>query len=316
MGMKVLVTNEWIGRFVEQMRHEFPAVQFIVPDSSEQNLAAAADAEVAFGSVTAELLAAAPRLKWVQSASAGVEWMPPELADTDIVVTNTAGAHAATIAEHAFGMLIALARRFDDLRQAQRDKVWLRPPPQPTVGLAGTTMGVIGLGNIGRAIAVRAHAFEMRVIAVDAHAAPQPDYVAELRLLDGLDDLLRRADVVAVATPITDATRGLLDPERLALLKPTAYLLAMSRGGIVHESALARMLREGALAGAGLDVTAVEPLPTDSELWDAPNLLISPHSSPVSALTNELVGAIMRRNLAHYLAGEPLNNVVDKKLRY
>ena len=213
-------------------------------------------------------------------------------------------------------MLVYLARRFEDLRQAQRDKIWLRPPPQPTVALAGMTMGVIGLGNIGRAIAVRAHAFEMRVIAVDAHAVAQPEYVAELGLLDGLDDLLRRADVVAVAVPITDATRAMLSPERLALLKPGAYLLALSRGGIVDEPALARMLREGSLAGAGLDVTAVEPLPADSELWDTPNILISPHSSPASARTAELVTTIMRRNLAHYLAGEPLDNLVDKKLGY
>ncbi|MDE0025129.1 MAG: D-2-hydroxyacid dehydrogenase [Spirochaetaceae bacterium] len=316
MSLKVLVTNEWIVGFVDALRRELPAVEFIVPDTEEQKLAAAADAEVALGSVTAELLAAAPRLKWVQSGSAGVEWIPPELAATDIVVTNTRGAHAATIAEHAFGMLIALARRFDDLRRAQRDKVWLRPAPQPTVGLAGLTMGVIGLGNIGRAIAVRAHAFEMPVIAVDAHPVARPDYVAELGLLDGLDDLLRRADVVAVATPITDATRGMLSAERLALLKPTAYLLGMSRGGIIDEAALVRMLREGALAGAGLDVTAVEPLPADSELWDAPNILISPHSSPASARTGELVGAMIRRNLQRYLAGEPLENVVDKSLKY
>ena len=128
----------------------------------------------------------------------------------------------------------------------------------------------------------------MRVIAVDAHPVAQPDYVAELGLLDGLDELLRRADVVAVAVPITAATRGMLSPERLALLKPGAYLLVLSRGGIVDEPALARMLRDGPLAGAGLDVTSVEPLPADSELWDTPNILISPHSSPVSARTNEL----------------------------
>jgi phosphoglycerate dehydrogenase-like enzyme len=314
--MKILVTNSWVASHVEEIRGDFPTVEFVIPDSDEDKTAAAADAEVAFGSVTAELLAAAPRLKWVHAASAGVEWMPPELAATDIVVTNTRGAHASTIAEHGFGMLVYLARRFEDLRQAQRDKVWLRPPPQPTVALAGMTMGVIGLGNIGRAIAVRAHAFEMPVIAVDAHAVPQPEYVGELRLLDGLDDLLRRADVVALAAPITEATQGMLGPERLALLRPSAYLLVMSRGKIVDEAALARMLREGRLAGAGVDATAVEPLPPDSELWEAPNLLITPHCSPLSARTRDVTAAIMQRNLGHYLAGEPLENLVDKKLRY
>ena len=118
------------------------------------------------------------------------------------------------------------------------------------------------------------------------------------------------------SVPITDATGGMLSPERLALLKPGAYLLVLSRGGIVDEPALARMLREGTLAGAGQDVTAVEPLPADSELWDAPNILISPHSSAVSARTFELVTTIVRRNLTHYLAGEPLENLVDKSLGY
>ena len=232
------------------------------------------------------------------------------------MVTNARGAHAATIAEHAFGMLVFLARRFAALYRAQQERVWLGPAPKGTVGLSGLTMGVIGLGHIGRAIAVRAHGFAMKVIAADVHEVPKPEYVAELRLLDGLDDLLRRADVVAVATPITDRTRGMLGPRELALLKPSAYLLVMSRGGIVDEPTVARMLREGTLAGAGLDVTALEPLPADSELWDAPNIIITPHSSPVSEQTHAAVTAILRRNLSRYLAGEPLENVVDKKLGY
>ena len=242
--MKILVTNSWVTPHVEEIRGDFPTVEFVIPGSDEDKTAAAADAEVAFGSVTAELLTAAPALKWVHAASAGVEWMPPELAATDIVVTNTRGAHASTIAEHGFGMLVYLARRFEDLRQAQRDKIWLRPPPQPTVALAGMTMGVIGLGNIGRAIAVRAHAFEMRVIAVDAHAVAQPEYVAELGLLDGPPGrpVAARRHVVAVAVPITRCHARPAEPgQRLALLKPGAYLLALSRGGIVDEPALARI---------------------------------------------------------------------------
>ena len=115
--MKILVTNSWVTPHVEEIRGDFPTVEFVIPGSDEDKTAAAADAEVAFGSVTAELLTAAPALKWVHAASAGVEWMPPELAATDIVVTNTRGAHASTIAEHGFGMLVYLARRFEDLRQ-------------------------------------------------------------------------------------------------------------------------------------------------------------------------------------------------------
>ena len=308
--MKVLLTEDWGLRYVDEVAEDFPSVEFVRE--------VAADVEVVFGRVDQAVLDAAPQLKWVQSFSAGVEWMRnvPALADTGITVTNARGAHATTIAEHAFGMLVFLTRRFDVLYLAQQERTWLRSGPQGTVGLAGLTMGIIGLGHIGRAIAARARGFAMRVIAVDAHPVPQPRYVAELRLLDGLRDLLRRSDVVVVAAPITDRTRGMLGPEELALLRPDAYLLVVSRGGIVDEPTLARMLREGTLAGAGLDVTAVEPLPADSELWAAPHLFITPHSSPASSQTNRGIHDILRRNLAHYLAGEPLDNVVDKKLGY
>jgi phosphoglycerate dehydrogenase-like enzyme len=177
-------------------------------------------------------------------------------------------------------------------------------------------MGIIGLGQIGRAIAKRAHAFEMNVIAVDAHPMPKPDYVAEVRLLDGLDDLMRRSDVVVVATPITPETRGMIGPAQLELMKPGSYLLVMSRGGIVDEPTVTAMLHDGRLAGAGFDVTAIEPLPEESELWSAPNVIITPHCSPSSEQTRANVVAIMKENLRRYLAGEPLNNVVDKKLGY
>ena len=308
--MKALVTDEWVMRYVSELKAEFPAVEFVREASAE--------IEVVIGHVDDELLRTVRQVKWIQALSAGVEWLREvsTLAESEVVVTNARGAHAATIAEHAFGMLVFLARRFDALHRAQQERVWMQPAPAGTMGVSGLTMGVIGLGHIGRAIAVRAHAFDMKVIAVDVHEVPKPDCVAELRLLDGLDDLLRRADVVAVATPITDRTRGMLGPRELALLKQSALLLVMSRGGIVDEPTVVRMLREGTLAGAGLDVAAVEPLPADSELWDAPNIIITPHSSPVSEQTHASVTAILRRNLSHYLAGEPLENVVDKQLGY
>ena len=316
--MKLLVASPWLKQSVEELKSEFPSVEFITADSQEASVAAAADIEVAFGFPSREAFLAAKRLRWIQSGSAGVEGMRsiPELIESDVTVTNTRGAHAVTIAEHAFGILIFLARNFYSLLQSQEQKEWQRPLEQPGVGLSGLTMGIIGLGQIGRAIGKRAHAFEMRIIAVDAHDVPRPEYVAEFWLLDGLPQLLRRADVVVVATPITEETRGMLGPEQLTLMKPSAYLLVMSRGGIIDEPTLAAMLREGRLAGAGLDVTAIEPLPPESELWDAPNIIITPHCSPSSPQTRANVTAIMRENLTRYLAGEPLTNLVDKKLGY
>lgn len=316
--MKLLITTHWVQSYLKDWEREFPQVQFVGGSTPEEILAAAADAEVAFGPVNEELFHAAKKLRWIQSGSAGVEWMgsAPSLRESDVMVTNTRGAHATTIAEHTLGMLIFLARRFDELYEAQKRHEWIRGQGAPRVGLVGMTMGIIGLGQLGRAIAKRAHAFEMNIIAVDVNEVPKPDYVSEVGRLDGMADLMQRSDVVVVATPITEETRGMIGPALLRMMKPSAYLLVISRGGIIHEPTLAEMLRNGQLAGAGLDVTAVEPLPADNELWDCPNIIITPHNSPSSAQTHANVMSIMKDNLRRYLAGQPLTNLVDKKLGY
>lgn len=316
--MKLLIIGSWDQNRFAGVKEAFPEVEFTAASSRDEILREIADAEVVFGGITREAFLAAKRLKWIQNTGAGVDRLAPiaELAESDVIVTNTRGAHAATIAEHAFGLLISLTRNLPQIFQAQQDHDWNVRFDNPMVGLSGMTLGMVGLGNIGRAIAKRGHAFDMNVIAIDAHDVPKPDYVTELRLSDGLDDLLRRSDVVAVTTPRTPNTAGLLGEQQLGLMKPTSYLLVVSRGGIVDEDALARMLRDGRIAGAGLDVTATEPLPENSPLWDTPNLLITPHCSGGSAFTSANVMAIFRENLRRYLAGEPLTNLVDLKLGY
>ncbi len=318
--MKVLVTNTHYltSDVIAEFRAAFPRVDFVVATTPEEALRAVPEAEVIFGPVSTDLFQAAPKLRWIQSMGAGVEWLArvPALVDSDVIVTNTRGAHASTIAEHAFGMLIALARRFRELEEAQHQRQWLKDTCVRQVGLAGLTLGVIGLGNIGRAIAKRGDAFDMKVIAVDANEVPQPDYVSQLRRLDGLPELLRKSDAVAVAVPITKETRGLLGPAELAMMKPSAYLVVVSRGGIVDQEALMAALRAGRLAGAGLDVCEPEPLPETSELWDVPNLILTPHCSGFSTQTDAGVVATHRENLTRYLAGEPFTNVVDKKRGY
>lgn len=315
--MKVVLSAGWVHQFMGELRAQFPQVEFVQGDTPETLMAAIPDAEVVFGPINSAAFAAARKLKWVQSPSAGVEWMRgcPEIIDTNIIVTNARGAHATTIAEHTFGMLTFLSRHFDDLYEAQKLKSWTRPL-RAGVGLVGMTMGIIGLGNIGRAIAKRAHAFEMDVIAVDVHSVPRPDYVSEVRLLDAMPDLIRRSDVVVVATPITEQTRGMIGPDLLNSMKPSAYLLVVSRGGIIHEPTLVKMLHEGRLAGAGLDVTEVEPLPADNALWTCPNIIITPHCSPSSEQTIGNVTNIIKENLRRFVAGEQLTNIVDKKLGY
>lgn len=316
--MKVMVTAPWSEQQVRDLQTAFPEVEFVAAKTPEAMLAAAADAEVVFGRLSREAFLAAKKLRWIQSSAAGVEWLQevPELADCDVIVTNTRGAHAVTIAEHTFGLLICLARGFVSLFRAQQRRAWLRPPEQPPVGVFGLTMGIIGLGQIGRAIAERAHAFGMSVIAVDAHDTPRPDYISNFWLLEGLPELLRRSDVVVVATPYTPQTEGMLGLEQLSLMKPSAYLLVVSRGGIVDEEAMVKLLHEGRLAGAGLDVQAVEPVPEDSPLWEAPNLIITPHCSGMSKQTTAMVIGICRDNLSRYLKQEQLHNLVDKQRGY
>ncbi len=316
--MKVLITAGWVDRFVDGFRQEFPQVEFVLADTTEEITAQAADAEAAFGPINSSQLQAAPNIRWIQASSAGVEWMPnvPELAERGITVCNTRGAHATTIAEHTMGMLVFLTRGFGPLHKAQQRHEWGVPEGTRLVGLVGLKMGIVGLGNIGRQIARRAAAFDMDVSAVDVNPMEKPDYVKDLQLMDGMPALLRESDVVVVTVPITAETRGMIGPDELALLQPEAFFIVISRGGIIHEPTLIRMLEEGKLAGAALDVAATEPLPADDPLWDAPNLFITPHSSPSSVQTTSNVGRIMRDNLKRFLNGEPLQNTVGIERGY
>jgi phosphoglycerate dehydrogenase-like enzyme len=313
--MKMLVTTALQrdpARFAELERQH--GVQIVLPPKGEPTPPLMGDVDAVYGQLTADELANAKQLRWVQSASAGVEWMwrVPALAETDIVVTNMRGAHAATIAEHTFAMLLAHTRGLRAFDQHQREHHWGRSELVLTA-IKGLTMGIVGFGNIGRAIARRATGFEMRVLAVDAEAVPAGEGVADVWPLSRLDELCRETDVLVIAAPMTPSSRGMIGPRQIGLLKRGAHVLQMSRGGIVNEAALVDALEEGRLAGAGLDVTDTEPLPVGDPLWTAPNLIITPHSSAFSKLTFELVWSILSENLGHFVRGEPLVNLVDKR---
>jgi phosphoglycerate dehydrogenase-like enzyme len=301
------------------LREAFPGVEIVAVRNRDEVVAAIADADGYFGTLTSDTYRVAKRLRWVQASSAGVEWLPavPELIESDVIVTNTRGAHAATIGEHTFAMLLTFTRRMRLLDQFKANKAWGRAEAEACVeGLVGKTLGIVGLGNIGRAIAQRASAFDMRVLAVDVQALEPPPAVSQLFRLDQLHEVLPRLDVLVVSVPLTDRTRGLIGAPELALLRPSAYLLVVSRGGILDEDALIRALRENRLAGAGLDVTATEPLPPESPLWEIDNLIISPHVSAHSVQTMDRMWQIVEENIGHFIRGEPLVNVVDKRLGY
>jgi D-3-phosphoglycerate dehydrogenase len=301
------------------LRESYPQANLVAPASRAACLPELADADVIFGAVTNDEFLAAKNVKWIQAASAGVEfmWRIPSIVEHRVVVTNARGAHAATIAEHTFALLLALTRQIVPHHQYQQKHQWGRGDFAGKVtGLKGLTIGVVGFGNIGRAIGRRALGFEMNVLAVDAQPVPAIEGVTEVWSLERLNDLCRQADVLAIAAPITPQTRGMIGAEQIKLMTPGSFLVAVSRGGIVDEGALIDALTSGHLAGAGLDVTATEPLPADSPLWDAPNILITPHDSGASKLTTELMWSIFHENLGRYLRGELLTNLVDKTLGY
>ncbi|MCC7369324.1 MAG: D-2-hydroxyacid dehydrogenase [Chloroflexi bacterium] len=300
-----------------QARH--PEVELVAVHDRDHLLDQIGDADGMLGHVTAMEFAAAEQIRWIQAGSAGVEWLwnvPTLQGRDDVVVTNMRSAHAATIAEHLYAMLLSFTRALPAFAKLQEQSHWGRGWMPGMTAIKGLTMGIVGFGNIGRAIARRAEGFEMNVLAVDAFPGEPGNGVAEVWPLSRLDEMCSQIDVLAISAPITPQTRGLIGPKQIALLRPGAYVMVMSRGNIVDEPALIEALKSGHVAAAGLDVTHEEPLSSDDPLWKAPNCIITPHISALSRLTMDLVWSIFEENLGRFKRGEPLMNVVDKRLGY
>lgn len=278
-----------------------------------------AEVDILYGHPSVQVLESAPNLKWIQSQSAGVEFVArvPKIVESDIILTNTRGAHGPSIGEHTMALLLAMTRHIPESLEQQRRKHWERGRLYRTAReVNGLTMGIIGFGALGRGIAQRALGFEMNLLAVDAQAIVGEPFVDEVWPVSRLDELLTLADVVVVSAPLTPETTHLLDESKLRLMKPDAYLIVVSRGGIVDETALVKLLEEGAFAGVAIDVTEQEPLPVDSPLWEAPRLILTPHLAGASAPKERRVIEIFRENLIRYQNGDPMLNVVDKAKGY
>lgn len=253
----------------------------------------------------------APGLKWIQAAGAGVgQFGERDLAARGVVLTSAQGVGAPPIAEFVIGRLLELYKRFPELAVLQREHRWEFTPGET---LAGKTMVIVGLGAIGREVAVRARPFGMRIVGIRRSYRPgdTSPVADELCGPDRLDEALARADVVVLAAPESAETRGLFDAARLARLKPGAVLVNVARGTLVDQAALLDALRDGPLRAAVLDVVEPEPLPADHPLWDAPGVFLSPHSSTSRDGYDDRLLDLLAVNLRHYLRGEPLVNTVD-----
>lgn len=306
----------------QQLQAEFPDTRVVLARTSEQRRAELADTDVLFAvRFSPEDFKIAKQLKWLHLSSAGATHVLfPELVESNVIVTNSRGLYGIPIAEHILGMMIILARKLHEAYRFQLEGKWPRKEMfdrYPSFSeLYGQTAGVIGLGDIGLAVAERVKALGMHVIATKRHVGVPPPCVDELLGPEGLPYLLQTSDFVVIAAPLTPETRGLIGEHELRLMKPTAYIFNVGRGAIIQETVLIRALREGWIAGAGLDVTEVEPLPLDSELLRLPNVLLTPHYSGLRSHYWEHAVALFKPNLAKFLRGELLDKVVDKRSGY
>ena len=286
-------------------------------------LGAAAGAEVYLGyGVPRELfLAARDTLRWAHSAAAGVGGsLYPEMLASDVVLTNSAGVHAEPIADTVLAMMLHFARGVDWAVRAQAGRRWDKAPFEaanaPVRELAESTVGLIGLGGIGRAVARRAVALGMRVAALRRSGGEGPPGVEVMTGDGALDRLLSISHYLVVTAPRTAETEGMIGARELARLPAGAVVVNVSRGGIVDEAALVEALGGGRLRGAGLDVFAREPLPAESPFWTLPNVLVLPHVSGTSHRFWRRETDLVVANLRRYLAGERLLNTVDKQAGY
>ncbi len=261
-----------------------------------------------------DLLKRAPGLKWVQVLSAGVDRYL-DMPENPVIITNVSGIHATPISEFVLGLMLMFVKRSIFSFQMKEAKRWERFAPSV---LQSKTVGIVGLGSIGREVARLSKAFRMRVLATrrSAKQIGRARYVDVLYPADRLPQLLAESDFVVLALPFTHENSKIIGEKELRNMKPTAYLINVARGGVVDEPVLIRALEELWIAGAGLDVFATEPLPADSQLWELPNVFLSPHISGGFGSNDVQATEIFSENLKRYLSGKRLLNVVDKKWGY
>lgn len=305
---------------LEALRRAAPGVELITVSSAEEALARVADADGLIGFCDEALLARGSELRWVQLLTAGVE----QCVDLDAVqtqrllLTNTQGVTGPIIAEHVLAMMLSLNRGLGRFMIAQQQGHWARSDAvvEEMTVLHGKTLLVVGLGGIGTEVAQRAHALGMRVIATRGSRREGPAFVSYVGLADEVFELAREADVVVNATPLTDATRGLFDAAFFRAMPAHAFFINVGRGGSVVTDELVAALREGHIAGAGLDVHDPTPLPPEHPLWRFPNVVITPHVASRSDIGREARWLVVAENLRRYVAGEALLAVVDPQRQY
>jgi D-3-phosphoglycerate dehydrogenase len=254
------------------------------------------------------------RLRWIQSSAAGMDHcLVPSVVSSNIVVTSASGLFADQVAEQTLALLLGLLRGLPVFFHAGLRREFIR---RPTADLHRSTVGIVGFGGNGRRLAQVLAPFKTRILATDLFPVGKPDYVDELWPADRLNDLLPLVDVLILCVPLNDTTKGMINAASFAQMRHNSILINVARGPVVLERDLVEALKSGRIAGAGLDVTEVEPLPIESKLWELPNVIITPHVGAQSARRIDDATNLFCENLGRYLEGKPLLNLVDKQLGF
>ena len=310
------------GWFSQRLRRDFPQLQVVHLPSYDLVTEEIADADISISwSLRGEQIKAAKKLRWIHSTAAAVhQLMTPELRASNIVVTNARDVHGPVVAEHAIALVFAVAKRLPQAVKYQQEKLWAQrelwnaqPPPRE---LNGATMTIVGMGGIGKPLAKLAKSLAMRVVGVREHPERGSEVADTMYGFGELTQALGEGDFIVLAVPVTPKTHHLINAARLARLKPGAYLINVGRGVLIDEDALVQALRARSFAGAALDVTTEEPLPSDSPLWQMDNVFITPHIAGLTERMWERHYAHYTENLRRFLVGEPLLWIVDKQCGY
>ncbi len=315
----VLMPQGMTGDFAEVAKAN-PTLKLIGYSGGKDALAKIPEADAYIGSPDAELMEAAGKLKWVHIFSAGIEKYTdlPKLRDDSVTITNLKIYQGPEIADHAFALLLGLTRNMPGFTRAQDESSWNKRGGRslPLIELRGKSMLIIGYGGIGLQVAERARAFGMEVFAIDKNDIPLTRTLDGSGKPDELNSFLETADVVVSCVPQTPETVGMFGSEQFSKMKKGAYFINVSRGKVVDTDALVKALRDGKLAGAGLDVVDPEPLPAESPLWKMENLIITPHVAGVSDERSDRQNSLISSNLERFAKGLELKNRVSGKKGY
>lgn len=314
--MKILINTEITSEHRQQIEAVSEQLHIIEAQNSAEALRNIGDTDVVFGGFNRTLFENAKQLKWVQVLSAGVDGLLfPEFVQSDVVLTSAKGFVGPHLADQAWALILGLLR---GIGRSVRERTWDNRMSirLATWELSERTLGIVGLGGTGIDVARRAQGFDMRTIAVDPETVDAPSFVHEVWQMNRFHELLAQSDVVAICAPLTPETHGMFNDAAFQAMQSHALLVNVTRGKIIDGPALLRALNNGSIGGAGLDVTPEEPLPTDSPLWDMPNVIITPHVAGGSPIRLDRTVGLFCDNLERTLVGKPLLSIIDKEKGY